>query len=331
MKWNGWFLCLLFLGFLPVWAEEEYDDFGEMEYTPEQEMFLTALDLVKNAAPEDREELYKKMETALVPLLKESWPRTYFFMVLNLVRDVGESEENRPLLRRCLEGVKADYLSIDPKWRYQSVENLHWILQEYPAQIPMVKSFLLENRKELMEAYVDGLAVYLEMISEKREKELQKEVKEWDEYYHTKLPKFNYLAKAPEGPEGYKEGWPEGGVGLSGRYVITWPYRVEDPAERAEYCRMLVKAKSWFPLRQMPELRRAYAEMEPEIFNCFAFFYESGAQNMKELRQMLNEKKVPKNMQEKIFEEMKKPYSANLWFRLSCERRRQRMMEENEN
>ncbi|MDO4585405.1 MAG: hypothetical protein Q4D62_15060 [Planctomycetia bacterium] len=207
---------------------------------------------------------------------------------------------------------------------------MRWVLQPYPGNIPTVKAFLLENRREFVEAYVEGLAAYLELISKKREKELQKELEEWDEYYRTRLPKFNFLAERPKGgPESYKEGWPKG-LGRTSRYPdLAWPYMVRDSQEREEYIRMLPKAISWLKLEEIPKLRKAYAEMEPEIFNTFAFFYDSGRENMKELRKMLNEKNVPQSMQKKIFEEMKKPYDAGLRLRLSNERRRLRMLEEN--
>ena len=41
---------------------------------------------------------------------------------------------------------------------------------------------------------------------------------------------------------------------------------------------------------------------------------------MKELRKLLNDKKIPKVMQKKILEAMKKPYDANLRTRISRER-----------
>ena len=42
--------------------------------------------------------------------------------------------------------------------------------------------------------------------------------------------------------------------------------------------------------------------------------------NMKELRKLLDDKKIPKVMQKKILEAMKKTYDANLRTRISRER-----------
>lgn len=50
---------------------------------------------------------------------------------------------------------------------------------------------------------------------------------------------------------------------------------VKDPKQREEYIQMLPKALAWQELREIKKLRAAYVEIEPKIFNTFAFFYES--------------------------------------------------------
>ncbi len=156
---------------------------------------------------------------------------------------------------------------------YERFKEVHRLLRNYPVRLPLVADFLQEHRQELMEHYVEELAVYLEMISRKREKELQKDMDECDEYYHLRLPKFTYPIKRPENRDA---GWPEK-LGKSPRYPnMERPYMVKDPKQREEYIRMLPKALAWQELHEIKKLRAAYVEIEPKIFNTFAFFNESG-------------------------------------------------------
>lgn len=320
MKWILCFGCVISLC-VSALAERVYDEEGWPIDPPEMVAvmdYMTYLQKTTDLSKEDYDAIIEKME-ALKKLDGEDGEYYQFFVPMEFLRmatHTGEYDENRDVVKYCIERLVELYLS--GRSQSESYKYLCAFLYEFPVKLPAVEKYLRSRRHELMERFTEDLAVLYEQISQKREKTLQKDFKEWDKYYRTHFPlKIDYFAEIPEDPDA---GWPKG-LARTSRYPdLKRPYRVADPVEREEYIRMLPKAVAWLDLCELPDLRKDYANNEPKIYNAFAFFYDSGKSNMEELRKILNDRKISKHMQKAILEEMKKPYNASLARTLSWAR-----------
>ncbi len=322
MKWTLWFWGVI--AFCVSAFAWEYDEEGLPIDPPEEVAVAEHLDYLQKSSDlskEDYDVLIEKMEN--LKNVENKDDREYLQVAnsmefLYMTEYTGECDENRGAVKFCIKTAVELYLSGSTQFAFDR-ENLYTILRNYPSKLPTVEKYLRSHRRELMERFVDDLAILYDQISQKKEKAWQKDLKEWDKYYQTHFPlKINYLAEVPEDEDA---GWPDD-LYCTPRYPdLERPYQVIDPKEREEYIRMLPKAVSWVKLCQLPNLRREYSEVELEIYNAFAFFYDSGKSNMKELRQLLNDRKISKHMQDAILEEMKKPYDSSLASTLGRERR----------